>query len=119
MSRQLSTVQLAASPLWMASARAARSGPSHRDRTADPTWFSDACWRARPDSTRVAHCSIAWRPPAACASEGVPAAAMATNTATDVTRPFGNSIPTLFLFRHPTWGVHNEHGYTDPACERV
>src|SRR5829696_5838184 len=104
MSRQLSTVQLAASPVWMASARAVRSGPSHRDTTADPTWVSDACWRARPDSTRVTHCCIAWRPPAACAAEDVLAAAMATNTATDVTRPFGDRIPTLFLFRHPTRG---------------
>src|SRR5215204_2240354 len=118
MSRQFSTVQLAASPLWMASARAVRSGPSHRDRTADPTCVSGACWRARPDSTRVAHCSIAWRPPAACAAGGVLAAAMATNTAPDVTRPFGNRIPILFVSA-TRQGVHYEHVDTDQVCKPV
>jgi hypothetical protein len=118
MSRQLSTVQFAASPVWMASARAVRSGPSHRDSTADPTWVSGACWRASPDSTRVTHCCMAWRPPAACAAGGAPAATD-TNTATDVTNPFGNSIPTLFLFQAPDMGVHHGHVDTDPVCERV
>src|SRR5215210_5428936 len=101
MSRQLSTVQFDASPLWMASAKAVRSGPSHRDSTADPTWVSDACWRASPDSTRVTHCCMAWRPPAACVAEGALAAATETNTATDVSKRFEDVIPVFFLFGRP------------------
>src|SRR5215203_520770 len=93
MSRQLSTVQLAASPLWMASARAARNGPSHRVRTADPTWSSDARWRASPDSTRVAHCCMAWRPPAAWAAGGVVAAAQQARKA-------GSQIQLESLYIH-------------------
>src|SRR5215210_4568350 len=111
MSRQLSTVQFGASPLWMASARAVRRGPSHRDSTADPTWLSAACWRASPDSTRLTHCCIACRPPAACTEAGALAAATETNIASDVTKAFEDSI--LFSFFSGVGQGRPGHGDTD------
>jgi hypothetical protein len=78
---QDSTVQIAASPLRIASAKVIRNGPSHSDRTVGPTWLSGALARARRDSTLLTHCSIDWRPPAACAAVNAVAAGTASTAA--------------------------------------
>jgi hypothetical protein len=63
---QLSTfAHIAASPVLIASATAARRGPSQLETIADPTSFSEALARARRVRTRSTHCSIEPRAPCA------------------------------------------------------
>ena len=100
MSMHVSTVQFGASPLLMDSARDARSGRSHRERTAGPTWLSGAPLRASPESTLETHCAMDWRPPAACAAGGAPADARAASTAAAaMTGRLGETFDIIFYLR--------------------
>jgi hypothetical protein len=59
-----STVQIKASPFWIADASTARSWPSQFEITAGPTWSSGILARAIRASTLCTQRSIDWRVPA-------------------------------------------------------